>query len=81
MDGGFDAGSTSIRAWPRDVVRAVRTRAPDLLHTHMVHGDVYGSLAVDDATAAVRLARHNDDRYLLGPFRYVDRMLGARRAG
>ena len=57
----------------RDVVRAVRAERPDLLHTHLVHGDVYGSIAaVADATPVVS-TRHNDDRYLLGPFRYVDR--------
>ena len=62
----------------RDVIRAVRAEAPDLVHTHLVHGDVYG------ATAAARLrlphlsSRHNDDRYLLGPFRFVDRAFAAR---
>src|SRR5438477_11178993 len=28
----------------RDVVRAVRAERPDLLHTHMVHADVYGAV-------------------------------------
>jgi glycosyltransferase involved in cell wall biosynthesis len=60
------------------VTRAVRAERPDLLHTHMVHGDVYGSLA----SALLRIpfvsSRHNDDRYLLGPFRYVDRAFMAR---
>ena len=36
----------------RDVVRAVRAERPDLLHTHLVHGDIYGSIAgVADADA------------------------------
>jgi glycosyltransferase involved in cell wall biosynthesis len=60
------------------VVRAVRADAPDLLHTHLVHADVYGSAA----SAALRLplvsTRHNDDRYLLGPFRFIDRAFATR---
>ncbi len=63
------------------VVRAVRVERPDLLHTHMVHGDVYGSLAAHALRVPLVSSRHNDDRYLLGPFRYVDRafMHGVRR--
>lgn len=65
----------------RDVLRAVRAEAPDLLHTHMVHADVYGSLAAHALRVPFVSTRHNDDRYLLGPFRYVDRafMHGVRR--
>lgn len=63
------------------VVRAVRAERPDLIHTHMVHADVYGSLAARVTRTPFVSSRHNDDRYLLGPFRYVDRgtMRGARR--
>ncbi len=57
------------------ITQALRDEAPDLVHTHMVHADAYGS----SAAALLRLpfvsTRHNDDRYLLGPFRYVDRAL------
>ncbi len=63
----------------RDVVRAVRAERPALLHTHLVHADVYGALASTVARIPLVSSRHNDDRYLLGPFRYVDRAL-ARRA-
>jgi glycosyltransferase involved in cell wall biosynthesis len=66
---GFDAS-------PRlavDVARAARAARPDLLHTHMVHGDVYGSIAAHALRIPFVSSRHNDDRYLLGPFRYVDR--------
>ena len=63
----------------RDVVRAVRRAEPDLLHTHLVHGDVYGSIASRLAGVPLVSSRHNDDRYLLGPFRHVDRFF-ARRA-
>jgi glycosyltransferase involved in cell wall biosynthesis len=63
------------------VTRAVRRERPALLHTHMVHGDVYGSLAAKLLRLPFVSSRHNDDRYLLGPFRHVDRMLmrGVRR--
>jgi len=64
-----------------DVARAVRAERPDLLHTHMVHADVHGSLAAYGLRVPFVSTRHNDDRYLLGPFRHVDRMFmrGARR--
>jgi glycosyltransferase involved in cell wall biosynthesis len=58
----------------RDVVREVRREAPDLVHTHMVHADVYGSIAAHALRVPFVSSRHNDDRYLLGPFRYVDRL-------
>jgi glycosyltransferase involved in cell wall biosynthesis len=57
------------------VFRAVRAERPDLVHTHMVHADAYGSLAAHTLGTPFVSTRHNDDRYLLGPFRYVDRAL------
>lgn len=63
----------------RDVIRAVRAEQPDLLHTHLVHADVYGAIAGKALGLPLVSTRHNDDRYLLGPFRYVDRAF-ARRA-
>ena len=57
----------------RDVVRAVRAERPDLVHTHLVHADVYGGAAARLLGIPAISTRHNDDRYLLGPFRYVDR--------
>jgi glycosyltransferase involved in cell wall biosynthesis len=68
--------STRLDISPRlagAVVRATRAERPDLLHTHMVHGDVYGSIAASVLRVPFVSSRHNDDRYLLGPFRYVDR--------
>jgi glycosyltransferase involved in cell wall biosynthesis len=63
----------------RDTVRAVSEERPDLVHTHLVHADVYGALAARRHGLPLVSTRHNDDRYLLGPFRYVDRAF-ARRA-
>jgi glycosyltransferase involved in cell wall biosynthesis len=61
-----------------NVIRTVRAEAPDLVHTHLVHGDVYGAVAAALARTPVVSTRHNDDRYLLGPFRYVDRLFARR---
>ena len=52
---------------------AVRRERPDILHTHMVHADIYGSVAAHALRVPFVSTRHNDDRYLLGPFRFVDR--------
>ena len=57
----------------RDIIRAVRAEAPDLIHTHLVHGDIYGAIAAQRLRIPYVSTRHNDDRYLLGPFRFVDR--------
>jgi glycosyltransferase involved in cell wall biosynthesis len=57
----------------RDVIRAVRAERPDLLHSHLVHADVYGAVAAAATRTPFLSTRHNDDRYLLGPFRHVDR--------
>lgn len=74
-------GSDVSPALARRVVRATRAVQPDLLHTHMVHADVYGSIAAHLLRVPFVSSRHNDDRYLLGPFRFVDRffMHGVRR--
>ena len=67
------AGSTSARGWRATSIRAVRAEQPDLVHTHLVHADVYGGAAARLLGIPSISTRHNDDRYLLGPFRYVDR--------
>jgi glycosyltransferase involved in cell wall biosynthesis len=61
------------------VIRAARAEAPDLLHTHLIHADVYGSIASRTLDIPFVSTRHNDDPYLTGPFRFVDRAF-ARRA-
>jgi len=63
------------------VIERVRAARPDLLHTHLVHADLYGALAARVTGVPFVSSRHNDDRYLLGPFRHVDRAFasGARR--
>jgi glycosyltransferase involved in cell wall biosynthesis len=60
------------------VIRAVRDERPDLLHTHLVHADVYGSAAARTLRIPHVSTRHNDDPYLAGPFRHVDRAFASR---
>jgi len=51
------------------------TRSADLVHTHLVHADVYGALGARLLVST----KHNDDPFRAGAFRYVERAL-ARRA-
>lgn len=61
---------------PRLALRVRRsTRAADLVHTHLVHGDVYGVLGARHLVST----KHNDDPFRAGAFRFVERAL-ARRA-
>ena len=59
------------------LARALRTSRPDLVHTHLVHADVYGALA-----PGVRLVstKHNPDPFRAGSFRFVERAFTRRAA-
>jgi len=69
-------------AAPRDVdaplavrvARAVRSAAADVVHTHLVHGDVYGALH----GRVLVSTKHNDDPFRAGAFRHVERVLAHR---
>jgi glycosyltransferase involved in cell wall biosynthesis len=57
---------------PRLAVRVRRaTREADLVHTHLVHADVYGALGARVLVST----KHNDDPFRTGAFRYVERAL------
>ena len=61
---------------PRLAVRVRRAvRDADVVHTHLVHADVYGALGARRLVST----KHNDDPFRVGAFRYVERAL-ARRA-
>jgi glycosyltransferase involved in cell wall biosynthesis len=61
---------------PRLALRVRReTRTADLVHTHLVHADVYGTLGARRLVST----KHNDDPFRAGAFRFVERAL-ARRA-
>jgi glycosyltransferase involved in cell wall biosynthesis len=67
---------------PRDIdprlARRVRraVREADLVHTHLVHADVYGALGARELVST----KHNDDPFRAGAFRYVERALARRAA-
>ena len=71
---------------PRDVdpvlaarlTRELRRLRPDVVHTHLVHADVYGAFASVGAPWAVVSTKHNDDKFRKGPFRVVERTVTAR---
>jgi glycosyltransferase involved in cell wall biosynthesis len=73
-------------ACPRDIdpgllrrVRQELTRLrPDAVHTHLVHGDVYGTLGASGVP--VVSTKHNDDPFRRGLFRHVERLLTRRTA-
>jgi glycosyltransferase involved in cell wall biosynthesis len=61
---------------PRLALRVRReTRTADLVHTHLVHADVYGALGARRLVST----KHNDDPFRTGAFRFIERAL-ARRA-
>lgn len=64
----------------RAAVRAVRAQRPDLVHTHLVHADVYGALAAWRAGTGLVSTKHNDDPFRAGPFRHVERAATRRAA-
>ena len=59
------------------LARTLRELGPDIVHTHLVHADVYGAL-----TPGTRLVstKHNPDPFRAGPFRFVERALARRAA-
>jgi glycosyltransferase involved in cell wall biosynthesis len=54
---------------------ALRRTRPDLVHTHLVHADVYGAVST---RAPVVSTKHNPDPFRTGPWRYAERTLAAR---
>jgi glycosyltransferase involved in cell wall biosynthesis len=65
---------------PRDLdpallARAVRSVKGDVVHTHLVHADLYGGVAAKLRGAKLVSTKHNDDRFRLGAYRHVERGL------
>jgi glycosyltransferase involved in cell wall biosynthesis len=56
------------------VARLIRRADPDLVHTHLVHADVYGSATGRRLVST----KHNDDPFRTGPFRFLERALAQR---
>ncbi len=63
---------------PRDVdplllARLVHGMRADVVHTHLVHADVYGGLAARLRGMPLVSTKHNDDPFRTGAFRFVER--------
>ena len=62
----------------RHVRRELTRLRPDVVHTHLVHGDVYGALGA--GRIPVVSTKHNDDPFRRGPFRFAEQLLTRRAA-
>jgi glycosyltransferase involved in cell wall biosynthesis len=65
---------------PRDLdplllARVVRRLRADVVHTHLVHADLYGGLAAKLRGTTLVSTKHNDDPFRTGAFRFVERGL------
>lgn len=65
---------------PRDLdplllARLVRDARADVVHTHLVHADLYGGLAARLRGTTLVSTKHNDDPFRTGAFRFVERGL------
>jgi glycosyltransferase involved in cell wall biosynthesis len=77
--GALQVPSLRLRA-PRDLdpmllARLVRSLRADVVHTHLVHADVYGGIAAKLRGARLVSTKHNDDPFRTGAFRFVERGL------
>lgn len=65
---------------PRDLdplllSRLVRGLRADVVHTHLVHADLYGGLAAKLRGTTLVSTKHNDDPFRTGVFRFAERGL------
>jgi glycosyltransferase involved in cell wall biosynthesis len=65
---------------PRDLdpvllARLLRSLRADVVHTHLVHADLYGGIAAKLRGAKLVSTKHNDDPFRRGPFRHIERAL------
>ena len=77
--GALRVPSVRVRS-PRDIdplllARLVRELRADVVHTHLVHADVYGGLAAKLRGSRLVSTKHNDDPFRRGAFRHVERGL------
>ena len=77
--GALRVPSVRIRS-PRDLdplllARLMRTLRADVVHTHLVHADLYGGVAAKLRGARLVSTKHNDDPFRTGAFRFAERGL------
>jgi glycosyltransferase involved in cell wall biosynthesis len=73
--GALRVPALRLHADPRALVELMRSLRADVVHTHLVHADVYGGLAARVRGVKLVSTKHNDDPFRTGPFRYVERGL------
>jgi glycosyltransferase involved in cell wall biosynthesis len=56
--------------------RLLQKLRADVVHTHLVHADVYGGIAAKLRGSSLVSTKHNDDPFRTGAFRHVERTLG-----
>jgi glycosyltransferase involved in cell wall biosynthesis len=63
------------------LTRLIRHLHPDIVHTHLVHADLYGLIAASQARVLIRLStRHNDDKFRRNEFFKIINRLNMRLA-
>ncbi len=67
----------------RRICRALRESRPQMVHTHLIHADLYGTLAARlSGVRVVISSRHNDDNFRrLLPMRTLNRLLWRMTSG
>lgn len=70
------AGIAHRVASVRGLRRAIASFDPDIVHTHLVHADVFGAVAA--GRRPLVSTKHNDDPFRAGPFRFVERAVTRR---
>lgn len=75
-----ELGRTGVPFSRRSTARGLPSAlaGADLVHTHLVHADLFGALVAGRRTLVS--TKHNDDPFRAGPFRYVERLLARRAA-
>jgi glycosyltransferase involved in cell wall biosynthesis len=64
-----------LRSDPLILPRLIASLRADVVHTHLVHADVFGGIAAKLRGARLVSTKHNDDPFRVGAFRYVERGL------
>jgi glycosyltransferase involved in cell wall biosynthesis len=62
----------------RRLATAMRRLGAELVHTHLVHADVYGAAAAATLRLPLVSTKHNDDPFRAGTFRHVERAVTRR---
>jgi glycosyltransferase involved in cell wall biosynthesis len=75
--GALRVPALRLRSDPLALPQLLRSLDADVVHTHLVHADLYAGVAARARGARLVSTKHNDDPFRTGPFRYVERGLAA----